>query len=168
MRLFVLTPLLLLTCTTYSTRDRFNDAADIAGFSLDTSIGAQASFSGATVGVYAGGAMFGIHNGGTDAHPFDMTLLGGLGCNTLLHIEDFDPEFDNEYALFRNKTHCADRAARMQAYDYGRLRIRAGVLLGLSFELNLFELVDFLTGFGGVDLFDDDWNEYYGRLRTDR
>lgn len=154
-------------CTTPTMRDRLDDASDMVSFSVgDIALGAQASLSGATAGVYLGMAGPGVFNGSTNARPLDGTFLFGAGCATLLHIEDFNVADLDDRAKYRNKRHCAGGAdSAFQSYDYGRIRIRLGVILGFTLEINFLEIADFFYGFSGGDLFADDWNKYYDEIR---
>lgn len=156
---------LFVNCTTPTMRDRADDAKDVVSFSVgDISLGAQASVSGATAGIYLGMSGPGVFNGTTEARPVDGTFVFGLGCDTLLHIERFNLEDSDDRARYRNKTHCSGNST-FQPYDYGRLRVRLGLILGLTFEINLIEIADFVHGFWGGDLLGDDWNGYYDGIR---
>ncbi|MBL8019246.1 MAG: hypothetical protein JNM27_06255 [Leptospirales bacterium] len=164
---FLVALLLFVSCTTPTMRDRADDAKDVISFSVgDISLGAQASVSGATAGIYLGMAGPGVFNGTTEARPVDGTFVFGLGCDTLLHFERFNLEDSDDRARYRNKTHCSGRGdATLQPYDYGRLRVRLGLILGLTLEVNLLEIADFFHGFWGGDLLGDDWNGYYDGIR---
>ncbi|TGK55114.1 hypothetical protein EHQ32_17910 [Leptospira wolffii] len=160
----------LFNCTSAYIRDRANDLSDIAGVSIDASLGASASIGPVTAGVIAAQSFARARNG-TACYSFGNiferffyalirfstvqcnevqgTLLIGWRNDTLLHSS-----FSTGDEIDRGKEY--GNETRSQAFQFGRLRIRAGLGLGASIELNWLEAIDFVSGFFGIDLLNDD------------
>ncbi|EQA43854.1 hypothetical protein LEP1GSC050_2801 [Leptospira broomii serovar Hurstbridge str. 5399] len=83
----------------------------------------------------------------------------------LVHGEELSL-YNDEYFIFRGKRFLTVdlRKRSFPISSYGRVRLRIAFLVGLTLELNFLELVDFLLGFGNVDILEDDWNAYYTNL----
>ena len=64
--------------------------------------------------------------------------------------------------FLRNKFACPERG--FQTYQYGRIRMRAALIIGFSIELNWLEAIDFFAGWLQFDPLADDRYSIYERL----
>ncbi len=159
--------------TTARSRDRLEDAGDIAGFSLDfLSAGLTASAGPVSAGAGVHNSSRGHRSGGDPGGSVHRATLGlGFGCDWLLHREAVGisrfptPEVPAEYVL-RHKQSCTDSDdPEFALYQWGRLQLSLGLgVMGFTVELNWLEFLDFLAGFAGVDFLDDDAASYYERF----
>ncbi|WP_167883461.1 hypothetical protein, partial [Leptospira wolffii] len=169
----------LFNCTSAYIRDRANDLSDIAGVSIDTSVGASASVGPLTVGAIIAQSIartrngtacfaadidsrtyFGLLDPGSNQRCTDAqaTFILGLQNSILLHLATVS----DRKLLERRKTY--GESLTPPLFYYGRLKIRAGLGLGASIELNWLEAIDFVFGFFGIDFLDDDiWKNGYKR-----
>lgn len=171
--LFLILICLHLNCANGSAyiRDRSNDLSDIVGVSVDTSIGASASVGPVTTGVIVAQSFSRIRNGTvcfSTGNVIERAIYGlldpsGYECNNAQAT--FLVGFNNESTLHREAMQGQELARRRKRlgrptqpplYFYGRLKVRAGLGLGVSVELNWLEAVDFIFGFFGIDFLDDD------------
>ncbi|MCP5483072.1 MAG: hypothetical protein H7A21_16670 [Spirochaetales bacterium] len=174
--LAVLVSATLVGCASAHGRDRLNDFADIAAASVDRGFGIEASVGPASAGAGAfTNSAIAARAGASVQDGFDSsaTFLLGFGCGpALLHIERFAPEGtifpDEETAtlFLRNKFACSERG--FQAYQYGRIRLRAALILGFSIELNWLEAIDFFAGWLQFDPLADDRYVIYERLAREQ
>ena len=160
--------LLLTGCATPYLPDRGRDAADIFSFRIETGIGAKAR-----IGPLAGGLYVGGH---PEAYFVDMS--GVFVNRQAFYWENCSPKSVGEplsesvVIAMRHKDFCADSflfhnyfpvpfvqwpkpSGHNLAY-YTQFEVVVGLWLAPRFGFNPGELLDFLVGWVGIDLYDDD------------
>lgn len=174
--LFVAICITLLTnCSTSQKNfagDRGNDFGDIASLSYGVGFGFQISVSSISTGIGINATAFGFkHSDFFGTLTFENkcvsdasgTFLFGYKNNEGLHREEFGvcDHYIDSYFL-RNKAYKIRDPFKKNLY--GRVKIRAGIIIGATVEFNFYELYDFIVGFWGYDPLDDDWNIYYEKI----
>lgn len=170
--LVLLISLFFLKCNSSSSyaKDRGNDFGDIGSISLDTSVGIELSISRVSAGIYRGriitGCKFAKCYGADKVDDSSSTFL--FFTNQRLKDEFYgkDHSIDSAYLFLRNKNYSIQtfNGDKERFTNYGRIKIRAGFIFGLSLEFNFLELADFVLGFVGLDFLDDDHNQYLEEL----
>lgn len=163
--------LLLFKCNYL--KDRCNDAGDIYSFSIDESVGAEVSLGKLTFGLFLGNSIVGCKysecyyetvDDSSETFKFFTYQRIGYRQDSYKDSEGFP------YLVFRNKLYSIDdhQRGKIPLTYYGRIKVRAGFSLGVSFEFNFLELADFALGFAGIDFLEDDYNQYIEELIQNR
>lgn len=165
--LFILIFFLTNQCnsTKASVKDRRNDLGDIISFSFDESIGFELNAIGLSAGVYNGRSLNGCYYSSCDfdsiaEYSSTFLVISGQKLKDDLHLNG-----DNDFFL-RNKKYSTYK--KIPLTYFGRIKVRAGFIFGLSLEFNFLELADFALGFAGIDFLEDDYNQYIEELIQNR
>ncbi|MEO0480038.1 MAG: hypothetical protein AAF196_11195 [Planctomycetota bacterium] len=149
-------------------KDRARDAADILTLSYEETIGAKGRVGPLSIGLLAGGESRGLRGGALtatkDAKSNDLNDQGDIGF-LFGGYENFNPT--DKWASLRHKGYTASGALIWGAEDiidqdrthwpyYTEVEAVVGFGAGLRVGVNFGEFFDFLVGFVGVDLYDDD------------
>lgn len=149
--------------------DRRRDAADIITATIGFGLGAKAKVGPLQTGILVHSDQLGLR-GGTFPDVCDNCEFEGLGANTLdlefiaVGLEEFDSNDDLTRREHRRKDFWAASAGpffhrtkdcRSPSY-YTQVEAVLSLGLGIRLGANPGELLDFILGFAGMDIFDDD------------
>ena len=134
-------------------KNRFYDLADIFTIQPTGAVfGAQASLGPIHFGLGSFFDEFWKFN--TEKSLVQRTFLIGFGTDGRLHMIEDDRDGWFRKGVSRKKTYT--KGGKLPLAEYGRISANAGAAYGLGFEFNFLEMGDFLTGFVGYDLLNDE------------
>ncbi len=152
--------LLLTGCASYW-RDRGRDAGDMVGVSAGPGIGvtAQAGPAAAGLGMHLG--VDGWEDGAVVTDQSSDVPGSFVGSAIIL-----TRKYGGEYAADRDKAYWVDTlgvfpigpatGARMAPSYFTKVEASVGLLVSVKVSVNPGEMLDFLLGFAGLDLYGDD------------
>jgi len=164
--------------TSWSSRffqNRLNDAKDILTFTVTRHLnGAQLIVGPLGLGIQMGSgdgpgdypdeySEFGLRNGGCCYHwGWNITLLATLADQRWQIVSPWREHGSqgpilNPYSIIRNKNTRHNFLSNSNPADYTRLGLHIGLGVGIRFEFNVGELLDFILGWFGLDLYKDDY-----------
>jgi hypothetical protein len=153
------TMLLLTGCAGYW-RDRGRDAGDILGASIGPGIGATAQVGPAAAGL---GVHLGLDGWEDGARVEGFGHAPGSFAGSLVIIST---KYGSEGAADRGKAYRVDTlgvlpvgpaaGAMMPASYFTKVEVSVGFLASVKVAMNPGEILDFLLGFVGLDIYSDD------------
>ena len=159
-------------CATYPGywTDRGRDAADVFTIAVGSGLGAKARVGPVNVGLCTGGDFLGMRGGDVDV----FGRQGGSMCDfsevnlLVMSTETFDPGAGSVPPA-RNKSYGAvgwglvslpepatEDGPKPDSHLYTQIEVLVGLGVSVRVGFNPGELLDFLLGFAGVDIYGDD------------
>jgi hypothetical protein len=151
--------------------DRGRDAADVLTISVGAGLGARARIGPIETGAFLGSDKAGLRGGEIGAYTWEEfgMMSAAAGDALVLSFEEYNPDLGADTtAEQRGKFYSAEgvclvslledgdrRSWRVHPY-YTQVEAQVGVLGSLRLGVNPGELVDFIFGWCGLDIFRDD------------
>ena len=143
--------------------NRKNDAADIFTFCVNASVGAKVRVGLFQTGLFLGNDFIGLKGGEFFQERF---LSGNIDLEGFIFsMEEFEPKSHDcrrkHYVslggpLYNYVLCASDMKCDHDNSLYTQIEVAGGIIGGLRLGFNIGELLDFLLGWGSIDIYGDD------------